>query len=80
MGSLIDIKPPQKITAEALSDALKKHDPITKYRPSVAEPCVLACRRASKDEKPMKQFKGESRENGSRLGSSSKSGSGSEAK
>ncbi len=43
LGSKVDIAPPEVITAEALTDALKQLDPIKKYRPVVAEPCVLNC-------------------------------------
>jgi epoxyqueuosine reductase QueG len=43
MGSPLDIAPPEQVTSEALGDALKQHDPVTKYRPLVAEPCILKC-------------------------------------
>ncbi len=43
LGSTVDLPPPEPITAEALSDALKCHDAIKKYRPVVAEPCVIQC-------------------------------------
>ncbi len=43
LGSPVDIAPPATITPEALGDALKHLDPIKKYRPVVAEPCVINC-------------------------------------
>ncbi len=43
LGSPVDIAPPEPITAEALAAALRQHDPIKKYRPVVAEPCVINC-------------------------------------
>ncbi|MFA6566844.1 MAG: 4Fe-4S binding protein [Victivallales bacterium] len=43
LGSPLDESPGGKITAETLSTALKKHDPIKKYRPVVCEPCVIGC-------------------------------------
>lgn len=43
LGSPVDLPPPAQITPEALAAALRHHDPIKKYRPVVAEPCVLAC-------------------------------------
>ncbi len=43
LGSTVDIAPPETITADALAAALKRHDPIKKYRPAVAEPCVIHC-------------------------------------
>jgi epoxyqueuosine reductase QueG len=43
LGSPVDIAPPERITPEALAAALRHHDPIKKYRPVVAEPCVLNC-------------------------------------
>jgi epoxyqueuosine reductase QueG len=42
-GSKLNIFPPEKITAEALSQALEQHDPITKFRPCSAEMCAVAC-------------------------------------
>lgn len=43
LGSTVDIAPPEQITAEALDAALRELDPIKKYRPIAAEPCVLNC-------------------------------------
>jgi epoxyqueuosine reductase QueG len=43
LGSPLDEPPPEPITPEALADALRQHDPIKKYRPVVAEPCVIEC-------------------------------------
>ncbi|MCK5844373.1 MAG: hypothetical protein KAG97_06675 [Victivallales bacterium] len=43
LGSPLDEIPEGEITAEKLKRALKKHDPIKKYRPVVCEPCMLAC-------------------------------------
>ncbi len=43
LGSKLDESPIGKITPETLSAALKKHDPIKKYRPVVCEPCVIEC-------------------------------------
>ena len=43
LGSPVDIPAPTEITAAALADGLRQHDPIKKYRPVVAEPCVINC-------------------------------------
>jgi epoxyqueuosine reductase QueG len=43
LGSPLDVAPPATITADALADAVRGHDPIKKYRPVVAEPCVIHC-------------------------------------
>jgi hypothetical protein len=43
LGSPVDVAPPEQVTAEALADALRGHDPIKKHRPVVAEPCVMRC-------------------------------------
>jgi epoxyqueuosine reductase QueG len=43
IGSPADVQPPEPITPEALAEALKHHDPIKKFRPVVAEPCVMEC-------------------------------------
>jgi hypothetical protein len=43
IGSPADVAPPEVITPELLSDALKQLDPIKKYRPVIAEPCVINC-------------------------------------
>ena len=49
LGSTVDIAPPDVITPDALADALRQLDPIKKYRPIVAEPCVLNCPLATQD-------------------------------
>lgn len=43
LGSKLDEVPEGDIDAEKLATALKKHDPIKKYRPVACEPCVLVC-------------------------------------
>lgn len=43
LGSRVDIAPGETVTQASLADALVQHDRITKYRPVVAEPCVLKC-------------------------------------
>jgi epoxyqueuosine reductase QueG len=43
LGSPLDDAPSGEITAETLGDALKKHDPIKKYRPVACEPCMIEC-------------------------------------
>mgnify|MGYP001116925452 FL=1 len=43
LGSKLDEAPEGDIDAEQLAAALKKHDPIKKYRPVACEPCVLVC-------------------------------------
>jgi epoxyqueuosine reductase QueG len=43
LGSTLDLAPDDAITAAGLADALRQHDPIKKYRPVVAEPCVINC-------------------------------------
>jgi epoxyqueuosine reductase QueG len=43
LGSKVDVDPAGAVTAEKLADALRQHDPIKKYRPVVAEPCVIEC-------------------------------------
>jgi len=43
LGSPVDIAPPEPMTPDVLADALRQHDPIKKYRPVVAEPCVIQC-------------------------------------
>ena len=39
----------REIDAAALADAVRGHDPIKKYRPVVAEPCVLRCPLAARE-------------------------------
>ena len=43
LGSPTDVAPGDTVTDSALADALRHHDPIKKYRPVVAEPCVINC-------------------------------------
>ena len=43
LGSPLDDVPGVEITAETLGNALKKHDPIKKYRPVACEPCMIEC-------------------------------------
>ncbi len=43
LGSPTDVAAPEHPDAQALTAALRQHDPIKKYRPVVAEPCVLNC-------------------------------------
>jgi epoxyqueuosine reductase QueG len=43
LGSPVDLPAPAEITAAALAAGLRQHDPIKKYRPVVAEPCVINC-------------------------------------
>ncbi len=43
LGSPLDEIPEGEITAETLAEALKKHDPIKKYRPVACEPCMVEC-------------------------------------
>ncbi|MDD4870999.1 MAG: hypothetical protein PHR77_10610 [Kiritimatiellae bacterium] len=43
LGSTVNEKPSRNPSEAELGEALKKIDPIKKYRPVVAEPCVLKC-------------------------------------
>ena len=43
LGSPLDLPAPAVITPDVLADGLRQHDPIKKYRPVVAEPCVINC-------------------------------------
>lgn len=43
LGSPLDEIPAGEVTAETLSEALKKHDPVKKYRPVACEPCMIKC-------------------------------------
>ncbi|MFZ4694580.1 MAG: hypothetical protein ACOYMV_05570 [Verrucomicrobiia bacterium] len=43
LGSRVDEVPPATIGKEALAEALRRHDPIKKYRPVAVEPCVIEC-------------------------------------
>jgi len=52
LGSVLDVPAPAVPTAADLAAALRQHDPIKKYRPVVAEPCVLACPLAGAGETP----------------------------
>lgn len=51
LGSPVNIAPKNTITPTTLSDALRHHDPIKKYRPVIAEPCVLQCPLAYRTER-----------------------------
>jgi epoxyqueuosine reductase QueG len=55
LGSPLDEPAPVEPTATDLAAALRQHDPIKKYRPVVAEPCVLACPLAGAVKNPMKR-------------------------
>jgi epoxyqueuosine reductase QueG len=48
LGSKVDLPAPAEITENALAAGLLLHDPVTKYRPVVAEPCVINCPLAAK--------------------------------
>lgn len=50
LGSPVDIAPEQEVQSAELSAALKQLDPVTKYRPVVAEPCLLACPYTEREE------------------------------
>ncbi len=43
LGSNLDIPAPAEITPQNLQYAMRQHDPIKRYRPVVAEPCVMVC-------------------------------------
>ena len=43
IGSRSDAPIPDRVTAEALTEGMKKQDPILRVRPCVAEMCSLAC-------------------------------------
>jgi hypothetical protein len=43
LGSRVDIGPGVEVTPEKLAKGLVTLDPIKKYRPVVAEPCVICC-------------------------------------
>ncbi len=43
LGSPVDRLPGDKVTAQVLDSALREHDPVKKYRPVVAAPCVINC-------------------------------------
>lgn len=45
MGCTHDIRPPEVITPEAITDAMKQMDPVQKRIPCITEPCMLACGR-----------------------------------
>jgi len=49
LGSPADVQPPEVITPAALAEALRQHDPIKRYMPAVAEPCVINCPLALKE-------------------------------
>lgn len=43
LGSTVDMDPGTEVTVDKLSEGLKQLDPIKKYRPVIAEPCVIRC-------------------------------------
>jgi epoxyqueuosine reductase QueG len=43
LGSQVDLIPPDNIDERALSEALKKSDPILKHRRYTVEQCIVAC-------------------------------------
>ncbi len=43
LGSIVNEKPSENPSEAELDAALRKIDPIKKYRPVVAEPCILKC-------------------------------------
>ena len=43
LGSPANVPAPEEPTVEDMAAALVQHDPIKKYRPVVAQPCVLSC-------------------------------------
>jgi epoxyqueuosine reductase QueG len=43
LGSKVNVKPPETISANLLREALKTHDPINKQMLATAHSCVLAC-------------------------------------
>ena len=47
LGSPADVPAPEHPESKDLEAALRQHDPIKKYRPVVAEPCVINCPLAS---------------------------------
>jgi len=49
LGSKVDIDPGSDVTPEKLSRGLASLDPIKKYRPVVAEPCVILCPHGNAD-------------------------------
>ena len=42
-GNFTDIPCPEKVTAEALTEALSQQDPVFKFRPVTGEKCVVNC-------------------------------------
>jgi len=44
MGSQTDIKPPEQITPQVLSEALKQIDPIQKHHLNIVEMCLKRCK------------------------------------
>ena len=42
-GNFTDIECPEKVTAEALADALRMQDPVFKFRPVTGEKCIVNC-------------------------------------
>ncbi|MCD4823336.1 MAG: hypothetical protein K8S55_01910 [Phycisphaerae bacterium] len=50
MGCQHNIMPPEKITSEAIVDAMKKMDPIQKQIPCIVENCLLNCPASGRQE------------------------------
>ena len=43
VGNNTHVPCPENITAEALADALRQHDPVFKFRPVTGEKCIVNC-------------------------------------
>ena len=42
-GNDTDVPCPDDVTAQALADALRKMDPVLKFRPVTGEKCIISC-------------------------------------
>ena len=42
-GSTMDLTPPEELGEAALADALRRRDPISKFRPTIVQRCVSEC-------------------------------------
>ena len=42
-GNFTNIPCPEKVTAEALTEALSQQDPVFKFRPVTGEKCIVSC-------------------------------------
>ncbi|UCC98834.1 MAG: hypothetical protein JSW66_02860 [Phycisphaerales bacterium] len=49
LGSTVDSDPGTEVTVDKLSEGLRQLDPIKKYRPVIAEPCVIRCPYGNED-------------------------------